>query len=41
MRETPLLKGRIGRLRDVEIAPDSAILLLSDEAGGGLYRFSK
>ena len=41
VRETPLLKGRIGRLRDVEIAPDGAILLLSDEAGGGLYRFSK
>ena len=41
VRETPLLKGRIGRLRDVEIAPDGSILLLSDEAGGGLYRFAR
>ena len=38
VRETPLLKGIIGRIRDVEIAPDGSILLLSDEASGGLYR---
>lgn len=36
--ETVLLDKRIGRIRDVEIAPDGSILLLSDEASGGLYR---
>ena len=31
----------IGRIRDVAIAPDGSILLLNDEASGGLYRFSQ
>ena len=39
--ETVLLKNKIGRIRDVEIAPDGAILLLSDETDGGLYRLSR
>lgn len=39
--ETALLKKKIGRIRDVEIAPDGSILLLSDEENGGLYRLSK
>ena len=41
VRETPLLKGAIGRLRDVEIAPDGSILLLNDEASGGVWRLSR
>ena len=41
VRETPLLKGTIGRLRDVEIAPDGSILLLNDEASGGVWRLSR
>ena len=36
--ETIILDRQIGRIRDVEVAPDGAILLLSDEAQGGLYR---
>ena len=31
----------IGRIRDVAIAPDGSILLLNDEANGGLYRISR
>lgn len=41
VRETPLLKGEIGRLRDVEIAPDGSVLLLNDENGGGVWRLSR
>jgi glucose/arabinose dehydrogenase len=41
VRESPLLKGAIGRLRDVEIAPDGSILLLNDEASGGVWRLSR
>lgn len=37
-REDVILDRRIGRIRDVEIAPDGSILLLSDEAQGGLHR---
>jgi glucose/arabinose dehydrogenase len=40
-RETPLLKNRIGRIRDVEIVPDGSVLLLSDESEGGVYRLSR
>lgn len=39
--ETRQLKQRIGRIRDVAIAPDGAVLLLSDEYDGGLYRLSR
>ena len=35
-----LLKGAIGRIRDVAVAPDGSILLLVDAADGGLYRLS-
>jgi glucose/arabinose dehydrogenase len=41
VRETPLLKGAIGRLRDIEIAPDGSIFLLNDEASGGVWRLSR
>lgn len=41
VRETPLFKQTIGRIRDVQIAPDGSVLLLSDEASGGLYRVSR
>lgn len=36
--EAAFLRSRIGRIRDIAIAPDGAILLLSDERDGGLYR---
>ena len=32
------LKRKIGRIRDVAVAGDGSILILSDEASGGLYR---
>ena len=41
VRETPLLKGAIGRLRDIEIAPDGSIFLLNDEVSGGVWRLSR
>ena len=39
--EQALLKRKIGRVRDVAVAADGSILLLSDEASGGLYRLSR
>lgn len=41
VRETPYLKQFIGRLRDVELHPDGSLLLLSDEAQGGVYWLRK
>jgi glucose/arabinose dehydrogenase len=38
VRETPYLRGNMGRLRDVEVLPDGSILVLSDESQGGVYR---
>ena len=40
-RQSVILDRRIGRIRDVEVAPDGAILLLSDEANGGLFKLSR
>ena len=39
--EEVILKQQIGRIRDVMVAEDGAILLLSDEVNGGLYRLSR
>ena len=39
--EEAVLKRRIGRIRDVAVAPDGAVLLLSDEHDGGLYRITR
>ena len=39
--EQALLKREIGRVRDVAMAADGSILLLSDEENGGLYRLSR
>ena len=36
--EERLLKGAIGRIRDVEMGPDGLLYLLTDESDGGLYR---
>jgi glucose/arabinose dehydrogenase len=38
VRETSYLRGKLGRLRDVEVLSDGSILLLSDESQGGVYR---
>ena len=39
--EFVILDGSIGRVRDVAVESDGAILLLSDEPDGGLYRLSE
>ena len=39
--QSVILDRRIGRIRDVEITSNGAILLLSDEANGGLFRLSR
>ncbi|WP_312861474.1 PQQ-dependent sugar dehydrogenase [Segnochrobactrum spirostomi] len=36
--EERMMKGLIGRIRDVRVGPDGAIWLLTDEENGGLYR---
>ena len=41
VRETRMLEGEIGRIRDVAQAKDGSILLLSDAPNGGLYRLSR
>ena len=41
IRESIIVKNKIGRIRDIEIAPDSNTLILSDEDQGGLYRLSR
>ena len=38
--ETAILKGQIGRIRDVAVVGDGSVLLLSDESDGGLYRMT-
>lgn len=38
--EERLLKGEIGRIRDVQQAPDGYLYLLTDESDGGLYRLT-
>ena len=40
-KETVILQNSIGCIRDIEIAPDGSILLLTDEDRGGLYRLYK
>ena len=39
-RESVVLEKRIGRIRDVAVAGDGSVLLLSDESDGGLYRLT-
>ena len=41
VKETVILQNSIGRIRDIEIAPDGSILLLTDEDRGRLYRLYK
>ena len=36
--ETPLLRRKLGRIRDVAVMADGSILVLTDEKAGGLYR---
>ena len=38
IKETAILKNEIGRIRDIEIAADGSILILTDEDRGGIYR---
>ena len=40
-RESVMMDGAIGRVRDVAIAYDGSVLLLSDEEEGGLYRIAE
>jgi glucose/arabinose dehydrogenase len=39
--EAIILENAIGRVRDVAVAADGSILLLSDETNGGLYRLTE
>ena len=39
--EAKLLKQNIGRIRDIDTAPDGSLLILTDEVNGGLYRLSR
>ena len=39
--EAIILEDSVGRVRDVAVAGDGSILLLSDETDGGLYRLSE
>jgi aldose sugar dehydrogenase len=38
VREERLLKGRLGRIRDVRVGPGGYVYLLTDEAAGVLAR---
>ncbi|GEO83904.1 MULTISPECIES: PQQ-dependent sugar dehydrogenase [Alphaproteobacteria] len=40
-KEERLLSGEYGRIRDVKVAPDGSILLLTDEEDGALLRVSR
>lgn len=39
--EYELIRGKIGRIRDVAVASDGAILLLTDRSNGGLWRLGQ
>lgn len=39
--EERLLKGEFGRIRDVRVAPDGSIYLLTDESDGKIIRLSR
>ncbi|MDQ6436499.1 PQQ-dependent sugar dehydrogenase [Mesorhizobium sp. LHD-90] len=39
--ETRLLEGRYGRIRDVNVAPDGSVWLLTDERDGAIVRLSR
>ena len=41
VRDSVMLDGAIGRVRDVAVAFDGSVLLLSDEDEGGLYRIAE
>ncbi|HEX8047678.1 PQQ-dependent sugar dehydrogenase, partial [Rhizobium sp.] len=36
-----LFEGDFGRLRDIVVAPDGALLITTDEDGGALLRVSR
>ncbi|MNC84573.1 Soluble aldose sugar dehydrogenase YliI precursor [compost metagenome] len=38
IKEERLLKGMLGRIRDVRVGPDGCVYLLTDESGGVLAR---
>jgi glucose/arabinose dehydrogenase len=38
VREERLLKGLVGRIRDVRMGPDGLVYLLTDDAEGALLR---
>jgi glucose/arabinose dehydrogenase len=39
--EERMLKGDYGRMRDVIVAPDGALLILTDDSNGSLLRVSR
>lgn len=40
VHQEELIRGQIGRIRDVRVGPDGNIYVLTDHAEGGLYRIS-
>ncbi|MGY6555429.1 MAG: PQQ-dependent sugar dehydrogenase [Wenzhouxiangella sp.] len=40
VHEEELLRGEIGRIRDIRIGPDGNIFVVTDHSDGGLYRIS-
>ena len=40
VHEEELIRGEIGRIRDVRVGPDGNIYVVTDHADGGLYRIS-
>ncbi|MBJ6610121.1 MAG: PQQ-dependent sugar dehydrogenase [Candidatus Thiothrix moscowensis] len=40
LNEERLLEGKIGRIRDIQQAPDGYLYVLTDEEDGGLYRLA-
>ncbi len=40
VHEEELIRGQIGRIRDVRVGPDGNIYVVTDQADGGLYRIS-
>ena len=39
--EERMLEGEYGRIRDVNLAPDGSVWLLTDEADGAIVRLSR
>ena len=41
LSEERMFKGHYGRIRDVRVAPDGAVLMVTDEDNGSILRLSR